>query len=200
MKTSYVKLASVLMHNGLSKKFSRYRSIVFDLDGTLINLGVDWDGLKGELNQTFQRRYGMDVSFHPLSAGLKQLDGRLGPAGTQEAYSVIRRFEAVSVLSARLLPGRRELVSDLFIKGKRLSIFSSNLHITVDRALYRFALTPYFSVVVGGDDVTNHKPSLQGLNRIQEMLGLRSEDTAYVTDSPEMVERCKQGGIDTFLL
>ncbi|SDY29248.1 HAD family hydrolase [Hymenobacter psychrophilus] len=57
-----------------------------------------------------------------------------------------------------LLPGVRALIDDLHQHGLELLLASSASHSTIDRVMRRFALAPYFSHRLSGEDFARSKP------------------------------------------
>ena len=51
-------------------------AVLFDMDGTLLFLPVDMDRLRGQLEQ-FHRRYGLNMTFRPLTDNLAEAARRL---------------------------------------------------------------------------------------------------------------------------
>ena len=60
-----------------------FKVIIFDLDGTLVDLKVDWKSLKNKLENTFQKE------FQPLHEGIR----KLGNLEKEKAFEIIRNYE-----------------------------------------------------------------------------------------------------------
>ena len=59
------------------------KAIIFDLDGTLVDLKINWKSLKNNLEDTFQKK------FQPLHEGIQKLDYH----EKKIALEIIRKFE-----------------------------------------------------------------------------------------------------------
>lgn len=82
-----------------------------------------------------------------------------------------------------LLPGAREAVGSLREKGFQTGIVSTKYRSRIEKVLRRENLSDAFDVIVGGEDVSAHKPDPEGLFRAIESLGASRERTLYVGDS-----------------
>jgi phosphoglycolate phosphatase len=67
--------------------------------------------------------------------------------------------------------------------GLTLGIFSTKYHRRIEAFLKREDLSHAFKVIVGGEDVTTHKPDPTGLLMALNKLGHASSQTIYVGDS-----------------
>jgi len=139
--------------------FVRKSILVWDFDGTLADLTVDWNEVKREL---FALAEDLEVEGPWLNATVEALRraGRI-----RDAFSVIERHERQGTLTA--IP-----ISLDFLKWSaeryRQAIFSDNLRSTIHSALERFELTHAFEHIVAKDDVEHFKPAPDGLRAIQQ--------------------------------
>jgi phosphoglycolate phosphatase len=77
-----------------------------------------------------------------------------------------------------------QVVDTLQSLGMSLGIVSTKWRQRILDVLEREELVDAFSVIVGGDDVTEHKPDPEGLLEAMRLLDVSPEQTAYVGDSP----------------
>jgi phosphoglycolate phosphatase len=80
-------------------------------------------------------------------------------------------------------------------RGLRLGIVSTKYRRRINEVLKREALLDGFEVVIGGDDVEQHKPHPQGLFEAIERLECSPESTIYVGDSVVDAELAKRAGV-----
>ena len=62
-----------------------------------------------------------------------------------------------------IYPWVAETVQALRVTGRRLGIVSSKYRYRIERILAEGGLAPHFEVIVGGEDVSRHKPDPAGL-------------------------------------
>ncbi|MBE6916118.1 MAG: HAD family hydrolase [Ruminococcaceae bacterium] len=134
----------------------KYRTILFDLDGTLTD---PFEGITKSV-QYAGRHFGHD------EPDLEKLRGFIGPpleaelcryfSLTPEQGKVAlakyrERFAEVGIFENRVYPGIPELLKSLCDRGATLAIASSKPHVYVNRILEHFGLSQYFKAVSGSE-------------------------------------------------
>ena len=76
--------------------------------------------------------------------------------------------------------------------GLRLGIVSTKFRRRINEILAREGLLHGFQVVIGGEDVEQHKPHPQGLFEAIEQLEVSTESAVYVGDSVVDAELAKR--------
>lgn len=79
--------------------------------------------------------------------------------------------------------GVTETLLELRAQDYRLGVVSSKLRVGVERGLRLFALEGFFDVIIGAEDVANHKPHPEPLLRALVQLGAQAAAALYVGDS-----------------
>jgi pyrophosphatase PpaX len=175
----------------------RYRYVLFDLDGTLIDSGpIILASMQHAVKSVLGREippeeFATSVGGQGLIAQMRALDAtRVDELMT--AYSehndplheTLEAFEGLTHVLPRLRSG-----------GHRLGIVTSKRHRTVALALDRFPwLVEYFDAVVAYDDTEKHKPDPDPVLAGIERLGGEPATSAYVGDSPFDITAAKAAG------
>ncbi len=109
----------------------------------------------------------------------------LAPGGCVERLRglFIERADQVMVDSIQLYDGVPELMSALKGRGYRVGIVSTKFRRRIERVLERDGISHLVDVIIGGEDVANHKPHPEGLETAIEKLGCGKELVTYVGDS-----------------
>ena len=129
-------------------------AIIFDLDGTLVNLNVDWNNVKKELQNIF------NINFNPLF--LKIID--LKSSEQIKAYEVLKKFERESY-------GKWEINTSLvnWIKQNhkqyRILLLTNNSRETTDRFLIKSKLNQFIEFSICIDETDFPKPHNSGLQK-----------------------------------
>jgi pyrophosphatase PpaX len=176
----------------------RYRHVLFDLDGTLIDSGpIILASMQHAVKAVLGReipteKLALTVGGQGLIAQMRALDETRVDA-LVEAYRVhneplhetLQAFEGM----LNVLPRLRE-------QGRKLGIVTSKRHQTVALALDRFPwLVEYFDTVVAHDDTARHKPDPEPVLAGIERLGGEPAASAYVGDSPFDIQAAKAAGV-----
>ena len=156
--------------NGTVKNL--FKVIIFDLDGTLVDLKVDWKSLKNKLENTFQKE------FQPLHEGIR----KLGNLEKEKAFEIIRNYELENL--------EKWEINLFFINWiiqnsnkKIICILSNNTKSTIEKFLVKTNLTNYISYYITLDDVNQAKPNDEGFNKIINHFDLELNEVILIGDS-----------------
>jgi HAD superfamily hydrolase (TIGR01509 family) len=180
----------------------RFRAVVFDMDGLLLETEDLWHASESELF----RRHGADftredqlaligtspdvsASFyarrlgHPMERGRELYDEMIGLM-----HERVRREVAAR-------PGAVELVAELRRRGVPLGLASNSPRLLVDDALATAGLTDAFAAIVTSDDVEHPKPAPDIYLRACELLAVPPEQALALEDSTSGVIAAKAAGL-----
>lgn len=187
-------------HPNLEAPFPQvaFRWIIFDMDGTLVDLF-------SLIAKSFN--YAVDGFVRkPLSIK----EGLSIPGGTldeQLANYVPRSFvpEAVVRYHAHYVqhfddedivyPGIRRLLTALRERGVKLAVYTGADKESADQTLSRSGLSHFFETVVTGSDVTRPKPDPEGLMITMKAIDAHPAHTVYFGDRPNDVKASRATGI-----
>ncbi len=170
----------------------RLDAVVFDLDGTLVQLTIDFDQMRIEVLEIVVR-YGVKIDARrqrlftleliaDIAAELNQCSPRRAACFEAEANAAIEAIEVEAAQRADLFPGVPELLDWLHERGLKLGIITRNCRAAAGAVLE--LLEPLMGVVLTRDDVPVVKPDPQHLHLALEALGVRGERTLMVGDHP----------------
>jgi pyrophosphatase PpaX len=175
----------------------RFRIVLFDLDGTLIDSGpIILASMQHAVRTVLDREIppdelGLTIGGQGIVAQMQAIDAdhadELLEAYKEHNDGLHETLEAFDELIA-LLPR-------LKAEGRRLGIVTAKRQRTVGLALDRFpALRDDFDVVVAHEDTDRHKPDPDPVALAIERLGGAPSDAAYVGDSPFDIQAAKAAG------
>jgi len=176
----------------------RFRIVLFDLDGTLIDSGpIILASMQHAVRTVLGREIppeelGMHIGGQGIVAQMTALDAEHADA-LLEAYKehndgLHETLEAFDELLA-VLPA-------LKAEGRKLGIVTAKRHRTVGLALHRFpALEAAFDVVVAFEDTDRHKPEPEPVLLAVEKLGATTAEAVYIGDSPFDIGAAKAAGV-----
>jgi HAD superfamily hydrolase (TIGR01509 family) len=179
----------------------RYRAVVFDMDGLLLDTEVVWQAAEEQLfaahGAVFTREDKMAVIGTSFDLTARYFAERLGqppergPALVEEM--VLSMYEALQVDVAGR-PGALELVARL--RGRLpLALASNSPRRLVDAALATARLTDVFDVIVTSDDVAHSKPAPDIYLLVCQRLGVEPEHVLALEDSSAGVAAAKAAGL-----
>ena len=184
--------------------FERRKAIVFDLDGTIVNLNVNWQKLKNILSKKFKNLYGTKHEFQTVTDCLDKVLTQEGNTEFLNFLNVIEQFELENILDSTYLNETLFFINNLesfkVQKGTKLAVLSLNMRKTIIQSLKNAKIYEKFDYIVGREDVNRWKPNPDGLLKIQEQFKLKSEDLIYFGDLEKDVLTGENAGVDAFLI
>ncbi len=180
-------------------------TIVFDLDGTLVDTAPD---LIDTLNVTLARLGVAPVVFQeartmigggvrPLLEGALQARGRGLPASQVDRIfaDFLELYAAHIADRSRPFPGLEAALQGLVDRNCRLAVCTNKLEGLSIRLLEKLGLSPYFAAICGQDTFGVRKPDPRILQRTIARAGGNLERALLVGDSSTDIETARAAGI-----
>jgi pyrophosphatase PpaX len=175
----------------------RYETVLFDLDGTLIDSGAAILASFHHATETvLGRRFADDLVMASVGGhGIHRQMAAFDPERVDELVDAYRAHNLDLYRQIRLFPGIDAVLDRLRDDGRKLGVVTVKSRATVELTFELLPLGSFFGVVVTGDDVERHKPDPDGLLLALERLGGEPASAAYVGDSPFDVEAAHVAGM-----
>ncbi len=152
-----------------------YEAVVYDLDGTLVRLAVDWAVVEREVAARL-REAGVDPSAYDM---WEMLDAAEDAGIGGDVHELIASHERDGATRAERLPGADELAN----LGVPAAVGAVNAEAACRTARERHGLLDSFRVVAGRDTVPARKPDPRALTWVLDELGVAPENALFVGDS-----------------
>lgn len=187
-----------------SISFTEKKVIIFDLDGTIVNLTVDWRALKDNLVKKYREIYKEQCDFERISRCLEKIVEKNGENILENFFGVIRHYELENIRDTQLI---EETI--FFIKNKGLfgvknnakfAILSLNVRDTIIQALELANIRDKIELIIGREDVRKWKPAPEGLIKIQNHFRIKKEEMVYFGDLENDLLTGENAGIDAYLI
>jgi pyrophosphatase PpaX len=175
----------------------RYSTVLFDLDGTVIDSGsIILASMRHATKEVLGREYADEELMAAVGGpGLEAQMHAIAPGRVAELVQVYRAHNEPLHEELACCAGMDDVLVRLRDEGRRLGIVSAKRRATIDLAFDRVPLRHLFEVVVGGDETAKHKPDPEPLLLACERLGIEPDGAAYVGDAPFDVAAAKAAGM-----
>ena len=185
-------------------RFERRKAIVFDLDGTIVKLNVNWRELKNLLSQRFYDLYGIHYEFRSITECLMKVLEKEDEKEFANLLNIIEQFELKNIKKGAYLEDTLFFINNLELfsisEGTKLAVLSLNMRKTIMETLKNANLCKKIDYIVGREDLRRWKPKPDGLLKVQEHFNLESEDLVYFGDLQKDLDTGKNAGIDAFFI
>lgn len=182
------------------EKYSNIKLVIFDFDGTIVRLKVDWESLKKELATYFQRIHNFESVFTSLYQEIDRVNDLFGRKAREEALAIIEKYELAGIENLEFIPQAVKLIESLKDKGMKLAIFSSNTRKVVETILEKIDKLDSFESIVTIEDISKNKPDPEGLLKILRACKVSEGRALYIGDKQRDLEAGKRASVRTMYI
>ncbi len=175
----------------------RFETVLFDLDGTVVDSGAI---ILGSMRHATREVLGRDYSDEELlqtvgGPGLEAQMRALAPEHVERLVDVYRAHNEPLHDDLEACAGMEDVLVRLHEEGRRLGVVTAKRRATVELAFANVPLGHLFETIVGGDETERHKPDpakTAGMfavavtwGRIHDRARLEAEEPDAIVDTAE---------------
>ncbi len=184
---------------------SRFKAIIFDLDGTLVDSVYDIaDAGNVALKTLGYPPHSYEEYRHFIGHGLRELCRKSLPEDQREEAVIdschrllAAHYQAHSTDKTRLFPGMEEVLEKCRRQGLKLAVLSNKADILTQDILRRLNIHSWFKVVTGLRDGFARKPDPKGVFWVCNCLNCPKENILYVGDSAIDMQTARAAGLES---
>lgn len=174
------------------------KCIIFDMDGTLTETNrLIFDSFNHIAERYQDRRYKEEEIVKMF--GPPEETALLSIVGTDQIdeamVDYLDFYRRQHAQLARLHPGMKEILELLKDAGCFVALFTGKGTHTTRISLEELGIKEYFDFTVTGNDVTNHKPSSEGILKILDHFRLKPEEALMIGDAISDVKAAHEAGV-----
>ncbi|WP_315899191.1 NUDIX hydrolase N-terminal domain-containing protein [Paenibacillus cremeus] len=178
------------------------KAVLFDFDGTLADtLPLSFLAFQSVFRQYDRRELSTEelvARFGPTEDGI--IRGHLN--NQEQVEEAIRMYYRLygegHSQHVHAVPAIHEMLDELRAANLKLGIITGKSREAFQISAEALQLSPYFDVVVTGDDVVSPKPHPEGLLRALAKLGVRPEEAVFIGDSSADIAAGQAAEVRTF--
>lgn len=181
----------------------KFKTVIFDLDGTLIDSYV---AIQESLNYVLEHfgrpKVDLATTKKMVGRGLENLMVQaVGDDRKEQAIALFRKsYDETVMRGTFLLPEVEQTIRELYEKGIKMAVASNKPSIYSRTILENFGLNPYFEACYGPDVVKQTKPDPAMLEGLMKELNADRKKTLYVGDMDIDVETARNAGVPVALV
>jgi phosphoglycolate phosphatase len=194
----------IYMGNLKRRWLHKIRAVVFDFDGTLAVLNIDFSQMRDQVFK-MMRKYGIDESsieekylleiIDEVAPILSKRSSSAAEEFYQKAHLILHEIEMKAAEEGRMLPAVKEALISLKRKGIKVGIVTRNCEEAVRKVLPD--IEKFCDVFVSRDSIKKVKPHPEQLTSVLKALHVTGEETVMVGDHTIDIQAGKRVGMKT---
>ncbi|MGH9548573.1 MAG: HAD family hydrolase [Terriglobales bacterium] len=179
-----------------------YKLAIFDFDGTLVDSAPGIIDVMRQVVEEYKMPHTvLDEWRNLVGVPLMRQCEIIFPDQSEEywleiatRYRVIYDKQAIEICP--LFPGLIDMLERLKKEHIKITIASSKRRYLIQEVLDHHELTGYFDLIVGAQDVSNHKPHPESVLQTLEKLDTAADDAVVTGDSSYDLDMARNAGVD----
>jgi HAD superfamily hydrolase (TIGR01549 family) len=188
----------------------KVKGIVFDMDGTLANLGgfVDWKqayrlakraylecGYPPELIEELGEKNLFNMMTLVRDENVRSMDEETVRDIQKSVYAAVEECELEGIKHCNLMPGCVETLDWIRSRGIAMGVATSNPELVAEKVLESRGIGGYFSAIVGRRPELRMKPYPDQILKCLEEMGIDPSQGLVVGDSVKDVQSAKSANV-----
>jgi len=185
-----------------NQDISCQKAVFFDLDGTLVNLGVNWEDVRVELRNLFEK-YRISMDFEPLLSKMEDAIKRVSTEFSEKdanraretGWGIIEAHEIRGAHVSELMEHAKEIIDFLKKKGFYVGVISRNSRRAIEVVVKKHKID--VDIIVSRDDIQLTKPHPDPILHALKKLNINPVNVLMVGDHPFDIMSGKDAGVTT---
>ncbi|MFX1500278.1 MAG: HAD family hydrolase [Promethearchaeota archaeon] len=175
--------------------------IIFDLDGTIVKLPVNWTTLKDILIQKYNELYKENCNVERVSNCLNMVVEKKDERNLNIFFDIIRQFELKYIQDLTPIEETIFFINNYEFfgakKDTKFAVLSLNTRNTIITSLKIVNIGEKIDLIIGREDVRRWKPAPDGLIKIQKYFKVKKDEMIFFGDLENDLLTGKNAGIES---
>ncbi len=184
--------------------FKNKKIIIFDLDGTIVNLAADWMSLRDVLVEKYREIYEEQCDFERISKCLDNIVEKKDEEVLVNFFDIIRQYELENIKDTQLIEETIFFINNKELFGIKIevkfAVLSLNTRSSIIRSLELANIHNKIDLIIGREDVRRWKPAPDGLLKIQKYYKVNKKEMIFFGDLENDLLTGKNAGIEAYLV
>lgn len=179
-----------------------YKLAIFDFDGTLVDSAPGIIDCMKELaedrgfSEEIWKRWSELIGV-PLLRQMEMLFPKENAQFHEDLANHYRqKYDGKAIEICPPFPGLEDMLAELNSKDILITIATSKRRHLIERVLIHHGLTKYFNMIVGAQDVSQHKPHPESVHITVKSLQIDVTDVVVIGDSSFDLDMARNAGVD----
>ncbi|MFW9878655.1 MAG: HAD family hydrolase [Candidatus Thorarchaeota archaeon] len=193
-----------------------YKGIIWDLDGTIYDITAAIKKAVDDSVEKYKMKINTDDIMEELAHLIEEIQNYPIPKILLNSYNLLQvqflnglsyfkklriaiflfnQFNKYKDAESSIYNGIDNLIRKLHDKKLRLAILTNNKSQYAEEVLEKFNLTKYFDIIMGFNEVTEVKPSPEGILKILDKWKIKTSDTIFIGDMTTDIEAGKSANV-----
>lgn len=179
----------------LISEIKNHKLIILDFDGTIVDLGVNWNELKDKLSEYIYEKKKVKINFRKIDAGIEEVNERFGARLSKDLVKIVKKYE----LDESNYSPNTKLIEYLNSTNKKIAVYSMNSSETIN-LFFKKNIKQKPQYVISRENKLESKPSGKNIELILDKLGVEKKDVIYLGDKDVDLESGKMAKVKTIII
>ncbi|HPN37486.1 MAG TPA: HAD family hydrolase [Melioribacteraceae bacterium] len=173
-----------------------FKGYIFDIDGTITATNKLIFATFNHVADKYLNKFLTDSEIISLFGPTEDiiLKDWMGHNFEQARKDYYKFYDLNHEKMASAYPGIIDIILEIKNCGLPLGIYTGKGRTSTEITLKKIGIFSYFDLIISGDDVKNHKPSPEGINKFIEKFNLLPENILMIGDAPADIIAAKTAG------
>lgn len=179
-----------------------YKLAIFDFDGTLVDSAPGIVDVMVQVVNEYKWPDDLFTQWRELVGVplMRQMEIVFPSKDTEFHQEVVNRYRAIYDTQVIELcppfPGLHDILKQLDEANVHIAIASSKRRNIIEPVLHHHEIASYFKLVIGQQDISNHKPHPESVHYIATQLDIPHNQVVVIGDSTYDLEMARLAGVD----